>query len=179
MKVLYPILAVGVAFALFYFYIDPTYTNIKVERERLSTLESSLEKTAQLTEERDALISKRDNIPPNDVARLEKLLPDHVDNIRLVLDISKMAESHLMRLRNMSIDDANQNANALTSTDQNAVESLVLSFSVSGTYATLRAFVRDLEQSLRIVDIESMRLSATDSGIYELNIAMRTFWVKP
>lgn len=183
MKGVFPIIAVLLAGALMYLYVDPTYDSIKALRAEEATLNTALSRALELQTTRDQLISRYNTFSPDDLARLEKFLPDHVDNVRLVLDMDSMASQYGMRVRNVAIEKQDEKKKGRTTQavgpDERTYESMPLSFSVTGDYSTFRSFLKDLEQSLRLVDIEGVSFSSTDTGFYEFTINLRTYWLKP
>jgi hypothetical protein len=58
-------------------------------------------------------------------------------------------------------------------------ESVILSFSVSGTYDTFRQYLSDLEKSLRLSDVIGVSFVPTDAGIYDFTIHLKTYWLAP
>lgn len=184
MKGVFPIVAVVIAGVVFYWYIDPTYTKIKDLRKEEATLNAALTRALELQSTRDQLLSRYNTFSPEDLSRIEKMLPDHVDNVRLALDMDSMAAQYGMRIRNVSIEKQEEKAKPSRQTksvgpDERTYESMVLSFTVTGEYDTFRAFLNDLEKSLRLVDIEGLSFSSTDQGLYDFTIALRTYWLKP
>jgi Tfp pilus assembly protein PilO len=184
MKGIFPIIALVVAGVAFYFYIDPTYTGIQDLRKEEATLNAALSRALELQATRDQLLSRYNTFAPDDLARLEKLLPDHVDNVRLALDMDSLAAQYGMRIRNVSIEKVDEKKPKPRQTqtvgpDERTYESMVLSFTVTGQYDTFRTFLKDLEQSLRLVDIESLSFSSSEVGIYDFTVSLRTYWLKP
>lgn len=181
MKGILPIICVVAAGAIFYFYIDPTYASIKEVRAHEATLDQALDRALDLQQTRDQLLSRYNTFAQADVDHLTKLLPDHVDNVRLTLDMDGIASRYGMRVRNVSIEKPGQNSN-LSGTigpDEAQYESLVLSFTVSGTYDTFRQFLSDLERSLRLVDVVGVHFTSTDSSVYDFTVSIKTYWLKP
>lgn len=184
MKGIFPILALVVAGVAFSFYIDPTYTEIQTLRAEEATLSAALTRALELQATRDQLLSRYNTFNPEDLARLEKLLPDHVDNVRLALDMDSLAASYGMRIRNVSIEKQDEKKSATRKAqtvgpDERTYESMALSFTVTGQYDTFRTFLTDLEHSLRLVNVEQLSFSATESGLYDFSITLRTYWLKP
>jgi Tfp pilus assembly protein PilO len=183
MKGVFPIIAVVVAGFLFYMYVDPIYAQIKVLRAEEATLNTALSRALELQTTRDQLISRYNTFSPEDLARLDKLLPDHVDNVRLVLDMDSLASQYGMRVRNVAIEKQEEKKKTTRTQavgpDERMYESMVLSFTVTGDYSTFRSFLKDLEQSLRLVDVESVGFTASETGLYDVTIGLRTYWLKP
>jgi Tfp pilus assembly protein PilO len=179
MRGLIPIICILIAGAVFYWYIDPTYTAIKELRTQEGTLDLALNRSLELQQARDQLLSRYNTFSPNDLTRLEKLLPDHVDNVRLILDLDGIATRYGMRVRNVSIDAPKASSATTIGPDELPYESLVLSFTVSGQYNTFRQFMNDLEHSLRLVDVVGIHFSSNDNGVYDFTISVKTYWLKP
>lgn len=182
MKGVLPVLSIAISVALFWWYIDPTYAEVKELRVEEATLNQALDRALELQTTRDQLLSRYNTFSQNDIARLEKLLPDHVDNVRLALDMDSLAAQYGMRVRNLSIEKQDPKVKSPTQTigpDERTYESMVLSFTVTGDYDTFRQFMLDLERSLRLVDIEGITFTSAESGLYDFTVALRTYWLKP
>jgi hypothetical protein len=48
-------------------------------------------------------LAKRDTFAAEDVQKLERTLPDNVDNIRLIIDINNIAARHGLTLKNVAL----------------------------------------------------------------------------
>ena len=184
MKGILPIIALVIAGLAFYFYIDPTYKEIQTLRAEEATLSAALTRALELQATRDQLLSRYNTFNPEDLARLEKMLPDHVDNVRLALDMDSLAASYGMRIRNVSIEKPDEKKpqgrkTQVVGPDERTYESMALSFTVTGQYDTFRTFLADLEKSLRLVNLEQLSFSSTDVGLYDFTVTLRTYWLKP
>ncbi|OGG44513.1 hypothetical protein A2841_02880 [Candidatus Kaiserbacteria bacterium RIFCSPHIGHO2_01_FULL_48_10] len=180
MKFFLPILFLAGAVGLFFWFIDPAYARIKELRVQEAEFDQALTRARELQEVRDELIQRYNGFPSEDIARLEKLLPDHIDNVRLIIDLDSIASRYGMRVRNVAIESSqNHSIEGAVGPDESTYESVVISFSVAGPYDTFRGFLTDLERSLRLVDVTKLSFSATPSGIYEYNISVKTYWLKP
>ncbi len=180
MKILLPILFVAVAVGLFMGFIDPTYDRVKVLRAEEAEFDQALDRSRELQEVRDQLLARYNTFPQEDLGRLERLVPDHIDNVRLILDLDSMATKYGMRVRDVSIENqVERSERGEIGPNENNYESVILSFSVSGPYDTFRTFLADLEKSLRIVDVVGLSFTADNTGLYEYTIAIKTYWLKP
>jgi hypothetical protein len=84
-RLIIPIVLVVITVGLFLGYIDPTYQQVKELRVEEKTFDEALDQSRELQKIRDTLLSRYNTFSQEDLSRLEKLLPDHVDNVRLVL----------------------------------------------------------------------------------------------
>lgn len=164
-------------------YIDPMYVDIKETLKEEERFDKALDKSKELKEVRDSLLSKYNTFSTNDLDRLEKLLPDHVDNVRLVLDIDHIASTYGMRIKNVKISVVDNRQEGVIGPSDKLYESVGLSFSITSSYDTLKQFIKDLEKSLRIVDVMNISLTSSETeeiknNLYKYNIELKTYWLK-
>ena len=187
MNLITPIILIIISIGTFFMYVDPNYRGQNLSNGELSVqdlqkedaqYQAALNDTNQIRAKRDSLIAKRGAIDPNDLSNLQKLLPDNVDNIKLVIDMNQIAQSHALTLKNIKL-------NNLAAADPNKIGqnnskygTVGLSFTVSSSYDNFQNFLTDLEKSLRLVDITDLAVLGSDSGIYDFTVGLKTYWLK-
>lgn len=183
-RILIPVILLGAAIGLFVMYTNPEYQGLKSLQAKVSQYNDALSKAQELRAIRDQLLSKRNTFSTDDVSRLERSLPNNVDNIRLIIDINNIAARHGLSLRNIgvgAVSDASAARSALAvGVSGDAVGSVEVKFSVLAPYDTFLAFLHDLEHSLRLVDVESIELSSssTSGGVFDIALSIRTYWLQ-
>lgn len=190
-KAIFSIVGLAIAGGVFFLYAQPRYDEIRALEVRVGQYDQALQKAAELQQLKQSLLSRYNAFNPVDVERLHKLLPDHVDNVRLVLDLDNLAVLHGMALQNVIVSNAPIEKSAPGSVggglgSRQKYDSLTLKFSTRGTYSDFTAFLKDLETSLRIVDLVSLKLQqepdplpqARAEPIYRYDITIRTYWLK-
>jgi len=199
---------------MFFVYINPLYSgitgaqsfkdkSIKELRADEEQYKNALTKTKEISEIQSGLIAKFNSIPRGDRESLVKLLPDHVDTVRLIIDIDRIISKHNMTLENITVasigeSSSSKSAEVFAPGGENGVptatvrqntsigprnmhaEPVSLTFSVSGPYEVFLTFIRDLENSLRIIDIESVNFSSTGDteGETKYTFAVNTYYLK-
>jgi len=176
-RFLLPIVLLVTSAAVFFLYIDLEFKDMEKLRQEEQLFSSALDNSKELQSIRDDLLAKYNSFSTDDLDRIEKMLPNHIDNVRLVRDIDGIASKYGMTLRNVSVD-ASASASDGVGPKENAVGTMVLGFSVSGPYKTFLSFIKDLEKSMRIVDIIEVSFVASDKDLYEYKISLRTYWLK-
>ncbi|HNW71539.1 MAG TPA: hypothetical protein PKZ36_02430 [Candidatus Paceibacterota bacterium] len=195
-----PIILIGASVAGFVTFTNPTLKSISTLKNEISSYNEALTNAKALEGERDKLTKKYNSVDTANLSRLQKLLPDSVDNIRLILEIEKLASPYGMVLKDVKYESASKKDEAKSTTNQGlqVSEGLMkddgkqygtweLEFSTKGTYQNFVNFVKDIESNLRIVDISSVKFSSdsdltlgktqpTDSYKYEFKI--KTYWLK-
>lgn len=144
-----------------------------------SGYQEALTNSRALMAKRDGLVSTYNTIPGSDIGRLEELLPDHVDNVRLIMDLSSIASRYGLTLTNIRNIQSGEAAKGEIVAESSGIGSATLNFSVTAPYSTFQAFLADLEKSLRIVDVNSISFSASENSTdYDFNIGVKTYWLK-
>src|ERR1035437_7503811 len=117
-----PIILIAAAIALFFVYTNPIYSDITAQKVQVASYNDALSNSKTLQSERDKLTAVYNNIDPNNLARLQKLLPDNVDNIRLILEIEQIAAPYGMTLSDIKYDTTNTSATPPTADTATVVQ---------------------------------------------------------
>ncbi len=193
---------VGVALAggIFFLYTKPEYDSVKTTQIKIAQYDAALYKAAELQKLKQTLLSRFSAFNPRDLDRLHKFLPDHVDNVRLILDLDNLASNYGLSLQNVDVSSSvTRSANSQSTigeigTPDQKYDSLTFTFSTRATYANFVQFMTGIESSLRIVDLVSLTIDPDLAGSatvlpgapsrnpsepqYSYRITLRTYWLK-
>lgn len=194
-RLIVPVILIGGAIAGFLMIVSPTYQDVQQLKMQANSYNQALDNSKTLENERDKLMNKYKTIDDSNLKKLQKLLPDNVDNIRLILEIEKIAQPYGMVLKDVKYNAAPteqstsgkavQGGNASKTENKNYGD-WDLEFSVQGPYANFLNFTSDLENNLRIVDIVSIQFSSdvasgnrnVSSENYKYSFKIKTYWLK-
>lgn len=178
----------AVAIGGFFKLTEPVLGEIDVLKAERAELNQALDNAKELREVQDSLLAAYREIAPADLDRLNKFLPDNIDNVRLIIDVNNIARQSGMTIKNIKIKTAagEEESSVIDKSSGNEMEpeSLTLGFSVTGPYTNFQKFLSDLARSLRLVDVEVVGFSATEgasgtvSDVYTYNVEIKTFWLK-
>ena len=178
------ILIVG-AFGIFFAYVHPTYTGpISILRSEVGSLDRTLATAQQFRVAQARLVVERENMPQDQLERLKTLLPDNVDNVQLILDVDGVATRHGVRITDIGVEerDADQvdefGDQGIILESSRPYASLDLTFSAIATYQQFKDFLRDLERSLRVLDVVGIEFRQTETGVYTFDVAIRVYWLR-
>ena len=194
MRFILPILLVAIAVTSFFTFTSPSYDKMAVLKQKLASYDNALNNSKALENERDKLTKKYNSFDVTNLEKLSKLLPDSVDNIRLILEIEKIAAPYGMVLKDVKYDTEAKDTKPTVGLQNNLNAQLArkdygvwkLGFSTQGTYSNFVNFVKDLEKNLRIVDVVSVEFSSSSgiganpalSSIYKYDFQIKTYWLK-
>ena len=199
MRFVMPAILVGIGFTVFFVFTNPIYNDIALLRTTVASYNEALNNSKALENERDKLTAKYNSIDLDNLIKLKKLLPENIDNIRLILEIEQIASPYGMVLKDVKYSTTADKENGKVASGAGAVQGggviqaprkdygvWDLEFSTTGTYNNFLNFTRDLESNLRLVDISSIQfLSNVASGsgspmaeTYKYNFSIKTYWLK-
>ena len=176
-KYLISIVLIAVSAGVFYLFIDPLYEETKVLKLQIATLDETLNNSKRIQEVRDQLFGKFNAIPESDLARLRKSLPDNVDNVKLILELDRIASLHGVDIKKIDVRDESGAEEALGPSGR-GYGTIEIGLTVTGSYAAFRGFLTDLEQSLRLVDITELNFRAAGFDFDQYNVTVRTYWLR-
>ena len=177
----------GLSIGVFVVYTRPTYDGLQGIQNTIAQYDMALSRATELQKLKKNLFERYDTFNPADVERLHKLLPDHVDNVRLVLDFDSMATRHRMPVQNVVVNSTAEKDKTPTiggTTSALKYDSITLRFSTDGTYADFISFLSELESSLRIVDVITLSVTpgplvtGSPEPLYHYDVTVRTYWLR-
>ena len=171
-----PILLVLVACTLFFGFTRPIIDEISIKQAKADELDSALSNDKNLRKVREKKLADYNSFSPAELDSINRMLPDSIDNVRLIIDMNNIATKYNMRVKNAKIKSDSMAPQVIGSSQ--TYGSVTLSFNVSGSYNDLRLFLHDLETSLRLVDVTSLSFNASDKDMNDYSIEVRTYWIK-
>jgi len=186
MKLMLPLILIIAAVGLFVVFTNPTYQGIQALSTQNAAYDDALNKSQELKSVRDQLLAKYDTFSSSDLQKLSYVLPDNVDNIRLIIDINNIASRHNLTLTNVQVGDVAAGSTSGAASPQQAlavggssapVGSVDVSFAVAADYNDFLAFLDDLEHSLRLVDVEKLSFTTSTGATTDYTLDIRTYWL--
>jgi Tfp pilus assembly protein PilO len=205
MRYIFLLLLIVASIGVFVALIIPKWDQVKVIQANVASYNADLAIANQLQVSRQALIAQYNGISKTDLDNITTLLPDSVDNIRLIIQLDALATKNgLSSLRNVDYNAdelPTTNANGTTATpatddtSNDAASSLlpygqfVISFETTGQYSNFLAFLSDVEKNLRLVDVTEVTFSSPTSTTgtsataslasgFDYKVTLTTYWLK-
>jgi hypothetical protein len=188
MNRLLPFVFILVAVGIFFGYVQPTWSGEIAQRKaEIASYDSALEAAARFADKEAELERLRNEIPQEQLARLNTFLPDSVDNVQLILDLNSLADRAGLKLSDFTTASAVNESSSATASDSGdgslgtrnqLVDSLTLSVTAEGSYDAFRSFIAGAEQSLRPLDITEITLENSDTGVYKYEMTLKFYWLR-
>lgn len=171
------VLAIGIYFT----FTKAKFAELAEIRAVNAEYQQAIDNSTRLIKVRDEVLKSYNTLSTADKDRLNKIVPDNVDNVRLIIDVKDdIAARHGLSLRNIKTISPQPQSPATGSVSSSAGKfgTVTLSFSVSTTYDRFTAFLKDLEASLRIMDVSKLTISSNEVGTYDFTVELKTYWLR-
>ena len=161
MKSYISILIIALSIGMYFLYIKPMSIEIRGLNAKKDEYQNVLDRVKEIKDKRDAILLEYNSISSEELERLNKIIPDEVDSALMSNDINFLATQNSLKLKEFKLSENNSDSREEIITDTGSVyKTRVLSMRLSGSYAGFQAFLRDLESSLRLVDISSLSIKS-------------------
>lgn len=175
---------------MYFYYIKPELVVVNNKRVEYSKYKSAINEIKEVTALRDDLASKYESIPADDLNKLDKIIPEKFDPVIFANEINTLTSKYSLKVTGLRIeyqvnDEGGVNDN--TEIGDITYRTITSSFSVSGDYNTLFTFLKELESSLRLLDVTGLLVKSgvsTDSTgknskiIFTYDIKLKTYSLK-
>ena len=166
---------------LFYTFINPLYEEVKELQTLANEYRGVLKNVSNIIDLRDRLLVAYQSLPQTEINRINKVLPDNINTVRLALDLDSMASRFGVSIKNIQVTTARASGNEnviVMPSSSNTYETANVSFSFVSNYTNFIRILANLERNLRIMDIRSITFRSSDSGLYEYTISVDTYWLR-
>lgn len=176
-KIIFSILFLGTAIGIFLGPVKKNWEDINLLAAEKKDFNTVLSNSRELIDLRDNLIRKYNEIPEIDLARLEKLIPSGIEKMDLVVETETLVKKYGFVLKDIQVDiakaeDKKSKANEI---NNNIFDAVYIDLSFSGPYKPLLSFISELENDLRIMEIESLSFDADEGDWYEYTMRIKTY----
>lgn len=175
MKNLSPLLLIVIALALIYWFTYPTYQKLAPVKAQITETKVALKRAeaanATLTTKKQAYETFIESDPDN-VEKLNKLLPDRIDNFRWIVELSRIAGQYGGKVSDVRVTDDVR--------DAGGVGAINVAFVTEMPYQNFLDLLTDLQKNLKLTDVITADFQSADatSGKYKYTIVLKSYWLK-
>lgn len=159
-------------------YTYPQYEKLRADLLTYQKINEANAKAAALRVIRGRLTDDKNKISGEDMEKLERMLPDSVENVSLILEINNIAKQYGMSIKGTSIAESSARSSASVGPDSQMYGAITLAFSVTTNYDNFQTFLKALEDNNRLVDVTGLTFSAAKDDNYDFSVTIKTYWLK-
>lgn len=203
MKFITSIILIAAAIAFFIFFTKPQWVELKANRVEVEKLNIAEQNAKNLKERIDGLQKIRNNISTADADKIQRMIPNNVESVKLIIDFDNMLQAMVKERGTLALYESKANLSSgkvsienpkivlnvnASSEDIDTTQLGVadFSFTVALTYADFMDFLKRIEYSTRIFDVQSISFTTSNDNkttnpndiIYNFNISLKTYWLK-
>jgi Tfp pilus assembly protein PilO len=191
MKLFLPFIIITICIGMYFLYISPTLAEISALRIQAADYANVLEKSKELIDKRNSARAAFDSISPDNISRLEKVIPETFDPVLFANDINVMAVRNGLVIRDLKLNDSTEKNRSLAGQSGESVpqpssasyKTYTVSLVLKGEYGNFRSFLRDLESSLRIIDTNRLSIRpgtqrGKEASLSSFEMEVRTYSLK-
>ena len=156
------------------------FPEIKKLRKQASSYNETINTAKKVRSSIDKTLGEYNAISQDNVDRINKMVPSGAESMELVVQMDDM-----MRKNGLSLNSINTKDIAAQKLDSNSqkndsmfAESVFLSIEAQGSYESFRSFIKELEKSLRLIDVISVEINPVGQDNYSYSIEAVSYWRK-
>lgn len=165
------------------FYLRPQWQQFQTLRKESENLRNIAIELDDLIQNRDALLKAINTVSRQDLQKIDQALPQGPRSAEFLVLLETLANRNNIVLRQVDFIGASEPQSgqprpggAITAPSTSTVKEFPISMNVSGSYEAFKSFLRDLERSLRIIDISSISFSSSGKDQFEFSIRGKTYY---
>jgi hypothetical protein len=167
------VLSVGIIFT----YIKPTFEEITVNQDQISTYQGELKKVEEVDSTLKALSASISNISATDKHRLLTYMPDTIDTIAIPRTIEAIAHQVGISPEQITHEGEAPESSRYVELGTLEVKPVAEFFSVEVrcTYEQLKAFLRLLEQNEFPLEVTELQVTPEEGGFLTASLILTTY----
>lgn len=173
------LLIVGAA-VIFFTQTKNYFPEIKAIRGQISVYNKTIETIRSVKDSVDKLLGEYNSISQENIDNVNKMIPSGSDQMKLVVQIEDMMKSRGLILKSVDAKESVKASSVKAKEETLAtgdVSRLSLSAKAQGSYSAFHSFLVEAERSLRLIDIESIKINAVaDKEVYDFSIEAVSYW---
>lgn len=197
-KILVPIVVLLAAIGVGLMLLMPEFDHFQNIRSDTAMFQQISAEMDDLTNKRNALAERANSISQEDIAKLDQAVPDSPRGPEFLVSMERIAQSHGIAIKRLDLGRVIQvkgkstlanhapvpvtpNATGVPATeqaDQQVINNMPVTVSVSGSYEDFKNFLRDIETFIRIVNIQDVVFvsNPANKGRLEITARVETYY---
>ncbi len=165
MRPLLSIFVIAICVGAYFMYIKPMSVEVRVLNAKKAEYNHLLNTVQEIKEKRDAVLLDYNTLSPEEIDKLNKIIPATLNPVLYLNDISSLALKNNLLIKDYRVAD-NQNG-VITATETvsvNSYKTTNITIRVSGSYQQFLNFMNEIESALSLTDVVSLKIDAPGSG---------------
>jgi hypothetical protein len=161
----------------------PEYKNRSISElsEVYTNLTDAIVSTTEAKQKFTDARNQFNTVTADEKEKLAQILPEKIDSVKLLMGVNSIASRYGIGIRKIAVADERQTtapeSQAASVANYRPVQ---MSFSASGNYGGFVQFLDDIERTLQIMDVVSIKFDSTTKDlVYDFQVVLRTYVLNP
>ena len=167
------------AATIFFVKSQPVFNETKNLKEQVAAFDGALANAREIDATKSELIAKYNNIPQEDIDRLNKIIPSQTDAIKFIMEVDDIIKNNGMILRSIDVKNTGDSKTASQPGEKSKLfETVSFAMKIAGSYESFFSFLKNMEENLRLTDINSIKLTpaAAAQNLYEFDVEASAYF---
>jgi Tfp pilus assembly protein PilO len=163
-----------------YVFTYPSFNEISALMVEQDKYQHYLDTVADIESKKNQLVEKFNQISEDDRKSIDAVLPNSFDFVKLIAQIDAIASKNGILIDRVTSREIDPSVGGSIAEAQPAApyRSAIIGFSFDSSHDKFNIFMTDLEKSLRILDIKSVRINPAPAGFNAYTVEFQTYWLK-
>lgn len=168
---------IAVALTIVVMYIQPKITTIRETQDLITNYETETQNVSQVNENLKTKISEIDTIAPQDTQALSRFLPDQVDEIAVLKDLSTILKAQELTQYDIAYkgNTSNKVAEEGVVPEYGAVSEYYFSATFDATYSQVKSLLSQLETNDYLLQVTNLKMTETTAGKLKVELSLTAF----
>ncbi len=177
-QIIVAVIFIRAAIGVFWGWTMPMLGQMQALQKDIADLNSVMSRFYDLRQIKNDLTTTYNSISSKDYAQLNQIAPHSIQEGDLIVEFENLAATNGMVLKRIDIKPAAKEEKSVKLATRDSADGISLNLVIDGTYGSLKAFLRQVEDSLRVVDVKTLSFVAGDKDFYEFNITAEAYFQK-
>ncbi|MEK7647223.1 MAG: hypothetical protein AAB378_02505 [Patescibacteria group bacterium] len=177
-QIIVAVIFISAAIGVFWGWTMPMLNQMKVLQKDISDLNGVMSRFYDLRQIKNDLTAVYNSISSKDYAQLNQIAPNSVKESDLIVEFEGLASANTMVLKRVDIKPTPKEVKGVKLATKDSAEGISINLVIDGSYASLKSFLRQAEDSLRVIDVRTLSFLAGDKDFYEFNVTAEAYFQK-
>ena len=164
-------------------YIRPKFDDISKTQGETDKFRTAVERATEFNQRLQSLISQIESFSGGDVRKLEKFMPDTIDEVVVMRDIVTIAEANSLILDAIKAEGNVEPANPTTIQGEAVSQTNVLTpltseqflLTVTGTYVQFKKFLSDVERNAYPLEVVELSFETGEGTLIQFDVTFEAY----
>lgn len=172
------VIFISAAVGVFWGWTMPILDQTQSLKKDIADLQGVMSRFYDLRQIKNDLTTTYNSISSKDYAQLNQIAPKSVKEGDLIVEFERLALVNGMVLKRVDIKPTPKEEKSIKLATKDSAEGISINLAMDGSYESLKSFLRQVEDSLRVIDVKTLSFSAGDKNFYEFNIMAEAYFQK-